>query len=238
MGRRSARTRSSCAATSPASSAGCGPLRARGRCRTWGCPSPRGRRAVPRALRGGPVHPALTGRGGVGARLHQDQAPDGPDGGFDVVGRVAPRGGLRVEVCEHDLHRAEVFGRRRYGVAEGFQPTIQRIEGTSAVHVFDEAVAVMGCLPSKRWSSSDQDGWKGPPAVWFAWGYARCRRISLPRGWICRVPPRDFPPRSAMPCCCAGLSCCWAGRPPTSHSRRRAALGLGPGRGLRECRAR
>jgi hypothetical protein len=65
----------------------------------------------------------------------------------------------------------QVFGRQRYGVAEGFQPTVLRIEGTSAAQVLDEAVAVMGgWLPSKRWSSEDSEGWKGPPAVWFAWG--------------------------------------------------------------------
>jgi len=64
----------------------------------------------------------------------------------------------------------QVFGRQRYGVAEGFQPTIQRIEGTSAAEVLDRACAVMGSAPSQRWSSADQEDWKGPPAVWFAWG--------------------------------------------------------------------
>ncbi|MDX6533011.1 MAG: hypothetical protein QOF68_755 [Gaiellales bacterium] len=37
-----------------------------------------------------------------------------------------------------------MFGRQRYGVAEGFKPIVQRIEGTSAAHVL--AVAVMARL--------------------------------------------------------------------------------------------
>jgi hypothetical protein len=64
----------------------------------------------------------------------------------------------------------QVFGRQRYGVAEGFQPSVQRIVGTSAANVLGDAVTVMGGLPSRRWYSIDEEDWKGPPAVWFAWG--------------------------------------------------------------------
>jgi hypothetical protein len=63
----------------------------------------------------------------------------------------------------------QVFGRQRYGVAEGFQPTVQRIVGSSAAHVLADAADVMGGLPSRRWYSIDEQDWKGPPAVWFAW---------------------------------------------------------------------
>jgi hypothetical protein len=44
----------------------------------------------------------------------------------------------------------QVFGRQRYGVAEGFQPSTQRIVGTSAAGVLAEAVAQMGGAPSRR----------------------------------------------------------------------------------------
>ena len=63
----------------------------------------------------------------------------------------------------------QVFGRQRYGVAEGFQPTVQRFSGSSAAQVLGHAVAVIGRLPSQRWYSHDEEDWKGPPAVWFAW---------------------------------------------------------------------
>jgi hypothetical protein len=63
----------------------------------------------------------------------------------------------------------QVFGRQRYGVAEGFQPTVERLHGSSAAHVLAEAVGVMGSAPSRRWYSVDEEDWKGPPAVWFAW---------------------------------------------------------------------
>jgi hypothetical protein len=42
----------------------------------------------------------------------------------------------------------QVLGRQRYGVAEGFQPIVQRIEGTSAAHVLDEAGHRRRTLPT------------------------------------------------------------------------------------------
>ena len=63
----------------------------------------------------------------------------------------------------------QVFGRQRYGVAEGFQPTVQRLTGKSRADVLQRAAEIIGRPPSKRWYSEDEEDWKGPPAVWFAW---------------------------------------------------------------------
>jgi len=63
----------------------------------------------------------------------------------------------------------QVFGHQRYGVAEGFQPVVAKIEGCSADDVLAQAVEVMGRSPAKRWSSAEVVDWRGAPAVWFAW---------------------------------------------------------------------
>lgn len=58
----------------------------------------------------------------------------------------------------------------RYEVAQGFQPKVERLTGHSAAHVLDQAVQRMqGLLPAHSWTSSQVEGWQGPPAVWFAW---------------------------------------------------------------------
>lgn len=48
-----------------------------------------------------------------------------------------------------------VPGLPRYEVAQGFQPTVVRLEGRSSAEV--------------RWSIDQAEGWQGPPAAWFAW---------------------------------------------------------------------
>lgn len=63
----------------------------------------------------------------------------------------------------------DLRGLHRYDVAQGFQPVVQRIEGTCSSHVLRQACEVMGAQPQLRWSSADSEGWQGPPAVWFAW---------------------------------------------------------------------
>lgn len=60
--------------------------------------------------------------------------------------------------------------RHRYDVAQGFQPDRVRVWGRSAADVVEQSTELFGgVLPSRWWSSADQDGWQGPPAVWVQW---------------------------------------------------------------------
>jgi hypothetical protein len=61
-------------------------------------------------------------------------------------------------------------GRHRYDVAQGFQPERVRIWGRSPAEVIGQAsVSFNGLAPTRQWSSSDQEGWQGPPALWVQW---------------------------------------------------------------------
>jgi hypothetical protein len=57
----------------------------------------------------------------------------------------------------------------RYEVAQGFQPERVPLLGRSEEAVLVEASELMGGAPSRVWRSSDQEGWRGPPAYWCAW---------------------------------------------------------------------
>lgn len=63
----------------------------------------------------------------------------------------------------------DLGGLHRYDVAQGFKPTVERFRGVSVEDVLDQAVNVMRARPALRWSSSEQEGWQAPPAVWFSW---------------------------------------------------------------------
>lgn len=61
-------------------------------------------------------------------------------------------------------------GLHRYEVGQGFQPRTMALIDTSSDGCRDQATERMGgVLPAVSWSSSEVEGWKGPPAVWFAW---------------------------------------------------------------------
>jgi hypothetical protein len=62
-----------------------------------------------------------------------------------------------------------LHARHRYEVAQGFQPAAHHFQGRSSQDVLGQACAVMGAAPEVRWSSAEVEGWKAPPAVWFAW---------------------------------------------------------------------
>jgi hypothetical protein len=65
--------------------------------------------------------------------------------------------------------REHLLGLHRYEVGQGFQPPVLRLAGRSSSEALSKAVTVMGGSPSQSWSSTDAEGWKAPPAVWFAW---------------------------------------------------------------------
>ena len=64
---------------------------------------------------------------------------------------------------------ADMAGLHRYEVAQGFQPAVQHLTGRSVEAVLGGAVEVMGSAPERSWSSAEQEGWQGPPAVHFQW---------------------------------------------------------------------
>lgn len=57
----------------------------------------------------------------------------------------------------------------RYEVAQGFQPQPLPLTGRSDEAVIEQASERMGAAPSVVWRSSEQEGWRGPPAYWCAW---------------------------------------------------------------------
>jgi hypothetical protein len=69
-----------------------------------------------------------------------------------------------------EAHNKRPFGRHRYEVAQGFQPTVERIWGRTAAEVLDEAAERVGGPPTRFWNSDQEPVWKGAPAVWAQWG--------------------------------------------------------------------
>jgi hypothetical protein len=57
----------------------------------------------------------------------------------------------------------------RYEVAQGFQPERVALADESEQAVIAQACERMGGAPARCWRSTDQDGWRGAPAYWYAW---------------------------------------------------------------------
>lgn len=108
---------------------------------------------------------AAWGRGFVSIKLLGD-LPVG-SGAIEEARKAA--GYLSKYVGKSFDHR-RVPGLHRYEVAQGFQPAATRLWGRTAVDVLDQASEIMGREPSRVWSSHEEKGWQGPPAVWAAWG--------------------------------------------------------------------
>jgi hypothetical protein len=66
-----------------------------------------------------------------------------------------------------DEHR--VPGLHRYERAQGFDPRRVVVDGVSRGDVVRQASELLGADPQRVWSSDEQEGWKGPPAVWVQW---------------------------------------------------------------------
>jgi len=60
-------------------------------------------------------------------------------------------------------------GLNRYDVAQGFQPRAERLRADTEGEVVGLAVRRMGERPAYLWRSINQDGWRGPCAVWVEW---------------------------------------------------------------------
>jgi hypothetical protein len=57
----------------------------------------------------------------------------------------------------------------RYEVAQGFQPLKVPLAAESDQAVIEQASQRMGGPPARVWRSSEQEGWRAPPAYWCAW---------------------------------------------------------------------
>jgi hypothetical protein len=64
---------------------------------------------------------------------------------------------------------ADLFGRHRYEVGQGFQPVAHRLAATSREEVIAAACESMGARPSQVWLSDEVEDWQGPPSFWVAW---------------------------------------------------------------------
>jgi hypothetical protein len=62
-----------------------------------------------------------------------------------------------------------IAGLHRYEVAQGFQPERVQLAGDSEEAVVAQASELMGGEPVRSWRSSESEGWRGPPAYWYAW---------------------------------------------------------------------
>lgn len=77
--------------------------------------------------------------------------------------------GYLAKYVSKTFDSAELDGRHRYDVAQGFQPPYTVIEGRTADETLGAACEVRGARPAKSWSSDDQASWDGPPARWYQW---------------------------------------------------------------------
>jgi len=68
-----------------------------------------------------------------------------------------------------DFDAARMPGLHRYEVAEGFQPKPMAVWGATREQAIDTACQIMKGAPETIWSSTDKEGWLGPPAVWLQW---------------------------------------------------------------------
>jgi hypothetical protein len=87
--------------------------------------------------------------------------------GSGVRGEARIAAGYLSKYLGKDLSGAG--GLNRYDVAQGFQPRQEPITGRSESGVIGEASERMGGPPWYVWRSVNQEGWKGPRAVWLQW---------------------------------------------------------------------
>jgi hypothetical protein len=112
------------------------------------------RSAIERAWRHGFVHIKLLGDLPVGSTsLHE--------------ARLAARYLSKYVGKAFDERR--VPGLHRYERAQGFDPRLVVINGTSRDDVVAQASQVMGSRPERVWLSDQATEWKGPPALWVQW---------------------------------------------------------------------
>jgi hypothetical protein len=105
------------------------------------------------------------GRGGIDIKLIGDL----PIGSGTLQEARIAGGYLAKYVAKTFGDHEHLAGLHRYEVAQGFQPSRERLVATSLDGLLDSVNARMGGTPARSWFSRDQEGWEGPPAMWFQW---------------------------------------------------------------------
>jgi len=94
-----------------------------------------------------------------------------------LIGNLPVGSGVREEARVAARYVSKYLGKgmgrsgglNRYDVAQGFQPKSEPITAGTLDGAVDTASDRMGGLPAYVWRSQDEDGWRGPPAVWLQW---------------------------------------------------------------------
>lgn len=106
------------------------------------------------------------GRGFVGIK----RLGGGPIGSESLgEARIAARYLSKYVGKTFDDPTVRVPGMHRYEVAQGYQPKVLRLYGTTSEAVIEQASAVFGVAPAVRWNSEEVELWVGPPAIWAQW---------------------------------------------------------------------
>jgi hypothetical protein len=108
---------------------------------------------------------AAWGRGHVWIQLHGDLGVGG--GSLAEARRTAAY--LSKYISKAFDTDDRILGRHRYEVAQGFQPSTERIYGTSFASMAEASCDRMGSRPVREWRSDQEDEWRGPPSFWFQW---------------------------------------------------------------------
>ena len=89
--------------------------------------------------------------------------------GSGAVAEARAAAGYLAKYVGKAFHTARIAGLHRYEVAEGFQPEITVVWGTSQHEAIAKASALIGAEPSVLWFSDEVALWHGPPALWVQW---------------------------------------------------------------------
>ena len=94
-----------------------------------------------------------------------------------LIGNLPVGSGVREEARVAARYVSKYLGKdmsrsgglNRYDVAQGFQPKSEPIIAPTLDDAVGAASDRMGERPAYVWQSVDQEGWRGPPAVWLQW---------------------------------------------------------------------
>ncbi len=101
--------------------------------------------------------------------VHIKLLGDLPVGSGSVAQARKAAGYLSKYVGKSFADSNRIPGLHRYEVAQGFQPSTVQIAARTFEGMLELASERMGGDPETVWTSSEVEGWEGPPAVWVQW---------------------------------------------------------------------
>lgn len=116
----------------------------------------------------------------VGQFIRRGLVVESWDRGFvfgKLIGNLPVGSGVRGEARVAARYLSKYLGKEfagsgglnRYDVGQGFQPQQEPVGGRSEDEVIESASERMGGRPATVWRSMDEEGWRGPPALWLQW---------------------------------------------------------------------